>query len=286
MVARAGGGDPRPGIPPLALGAAARGADLPAPLVLQQPADGLCAGQRGARGQGEGEVRRHPQHIGLAAGLEGLAQLGAAAVDLVAAGEVEPDAVGVRAGADVDGQLSLGAEGQVQRQPHDQRLTGASMCSRGIHCRAPISVCPALSRTCDRCTVLIPFATLPAHPRYCRLTPAVASPAFSCPVSSIAPITIPPRRRAAASRPAAANRRTTLIAAKVSQLAWFSSRWVRSGVRSPPCRAILHPFTRGSSLTSADTYLPACSHASVQAKHGRSSPAAHSVSAAPARRLS
>jgi Tn3 transposase DDE domain len=25
----------------------------------------------------------------------------------------------------------------------------------------------------DRCTVLIPFATFPAHPRYCRLTPAV-----------------------------------------------------------------------------------------------------------------
>jgi hypothetical protein len=99
-----------------------------------------------------------------------------------------------------------------------------------------------------------------------------ASPAFSCPVSSIAPITIPPRRRAAVSRPLAANRRTTLIAAKVSQLAWFSSRCVRSGVRSRPCRAILHPFTLGSSLTSADTYLSACSHGSVRAKHGRSSP--------------
>ena len=165
-------------------------------------------------------------------------------------------------------------------------FTGSSMCSRGIHCRAPISACPAFSRTYDRCTVLMPLATRPAHPRYWRLTPAVASPAFSCPVSSIAPITIPPRRprRAAASRPLTANRRTTLIAAKVSQLAWFSSRCVRSGVWSRPCRAILHPFTRGNSLTSADTYLPACSHGSVRAKHGRSSPSSSSCfrSASPA----
>ena len=68
----------------------------------------------------------------------------------------------------------------------------------------------------------MPFATWPAHPRYWRFTPAVASPAFSCPVSSIAPITRPPRRfrrRAACSSPATANRRTTPIAAKVSQLA-------------------------------------------------------------------
>jgi hypothetical protein len=71
----------------------------------------------------------------------------------------------------------------------------------------------------------------------------------------------------------------------VSQLAWFSSRCVLSGVRSRPCRAILHPFTRGSSQASADAYLTACSHDSVRAKHGRSSPAALYVSAAPARRL-
>ena len=126
--------------------------------------------------------------------------------------------------------------------------------------------------------MLILLATFPAHPKYWRLTPAVASPAFSCPVSSIATITIPPRRprRPATSSPATANRRTTAIAAKVSQLAWFSSRWVRSGVRSPPRRAMLHPFTRGSSLASADTYLPACSHGSVRAKHGRSSPSSSS----------
>jgi hypothetical protein len=40
----------------------------------------------------------------------------------------------------------------------------------------------------------------------------------------------------------------------------------------PACRAMLHPFTSGSSLITAAAYLPACSHGSVLAKHGRSSP--------------
>ena len=154
-------------------------------------------------------------------------------------------------------------------------FTGSSICSRGIHCRAPISACPAFSRTYDRCTVLIPFATRPAHPMYWRFTPAVAWPAFSCPVSSIATITRPARRfprRAASSSPVTANRRTTAIAASVSQAAWLSSRWVLSGVLSPACRAMPHPFTRGSSPASAATYLRACSHGSGRAKHGRSSP--------------
>jgi hypothetical protein len=43
-------------------------------------------------------------------------------------------------------------------------LTGSSMCSCGIDCRAPTSACPVLARTYDRWTVLIPFATRPAHP--------------------------------------------------------------------------------------------------------------------------
>jgi hypothetical protein len=107
--------------------------------------------------------------------------------------------------------------------PMSRDLAGSPMCSAGIHWRAPISACPVFSRTYDRCTVLIPFATRPAHPRYWRFTPQVASPAFSCPVSSIAPITRCPRRRfprrAASSSPATANRHTTPIAAKVSQLA-------------------------------------------------------------------
>ena len=42
--------------------------------------------------------------------------------------------------------------------------------------------------------MLIPLATLPTQPRYCRLTPAVQVPALTCPVSSIAP-TARPRRR-------------------------------------------------------------------------------------------
>ena len=73
-------------------------------------------------GQGEGEVRRYAQHVRLAVLLEELPQLGAVAVDLVAASEIEADAVGVRAGADVDGQLSLGAELKIRRQAHEQGL--------------------------------------------------------------------------------------------------------------------------------------------------------------------
>src|SRR5579875_3871921 len=76
--------------------------------------------------------------------------------------------------------------------PMTSDFTGSSICSRGIHWRAPISACPVFSRTYDTCTVLIPFATRPEQPRYCRLTPAVAVPVFSCPVSSITPTTSPP----------------------------------------------------------------------------------------------
>ncbi len=68
----------------------------------------------------------------------------------------------------------------------------------------------------------MPLATRPAQPMYWRLTPAVELPCFSCPVSSSAPMAIPPARRfrrAAPSSPATANRRTALIASRVSQLA-------------------------------------------------------------------
>jgi hypothetical protein len=105
------------------------------------------------------------------------------------------------------------------------------MWAAGIHSRAPASACPAPSRTYDRCTVLIPLASLPAQPRYCLLTPAVRVPALTCPVSSIAPTARPRRRpvlRAASSSPATANLRTTPIAAQVSQTARLSSRCVRS----------------------------------------------------------
>jgi hypothetical protein len=69
------------------------------------------------------EVRRHAQHVALAAGLQELAQLGAAAVDLVPAGEVEPDAVREHLTDQVDGQLPLGPERQARRQLH-HRATG------------------------------------------------------------------------------------------------------------------------------------------------------------------
>jgi hypothetical protein len=106
----------------VALGALTGGADLPAPLALRQPLDRFLAGQFRPAGQHDHEVRRDPQHVGLAAGLEELAQLGAGAVDLVPAGEIEAQPVGVRGSEDVDGQLPLGAERQVRRQPGDQRL--------------------------------------------------------------------------------------------------------------------------------------------------------------------
>jgi len=66
-----------------------------------------------------------------------------------------------------------------------------------------------------------------------------------------------PSLPAAWSRPATANPRTTAIAAKPSQAARFSSRCVRSGVRSPTYRAIVHPFRFGRSLITAPTYLAA-----------------------------
>ena len=73
-------------------------------------------------------------------------------------------------------------------------------------------------------------------------------------------------------RPAAAYRLTWLIAAASFQLARFSSRCDLPGVRSPACSATDHPFADGSSLASADTYLPACCHVWVRAKHDRGRP--------------
>ena len=109
---------------------------------------------------------------------------------------------------------------------------------------------------------------------YCRFTPDVAVPCFSWPVSSSAPTVIRRRRdrRAASSSPAAAYLLTWLIAAASSHDARFSSRCDRSGVRSPACSATDQPFRDGRSLASADTYLPACSHVCVRAKHDRSRP--------------
>ncbi len=57
------------------------------------------------------------------------------------------------------------ARGHQVTPPMSSDVAGSSMCSAGIHCRAPISAWPVRSRAYDRCTVVIPLATLPAHPR-------------------------------------------------------------------------------------------------------------------------
>jgi hypothetical protein len=113
VVARGGGGDPRPGIPALALGAGPGGADLPAAGVFEQAGDRLLAGGRDPGRQGEAEGGGNSQHISLGVVFEELPQLGAGAVDLVPADEVQPDSVAERLSADVDGQFPFGAELQV-----------------------------------------------------------------------------------------------------------------------------------------------------------------------------
>ena len=98
------------------------GADLPAPLLLQQRRDRLRAGQLRARGQGEGEdstapAARRPVRWPRSAR--------AAACRCRTPRRRSRNRAGSRRRrrhADVDGQLSLGAELQVRRQPHDQRL--------------------------------------------------------------------------------------------------------------------------------------------------------------------
>jgi hypothetical protein len=120
----------------------------------------------------------------------------------------------------------------------------------------------------------MPFATRPAQPMYCRFTPAVQVPCFSCPVSSSAPTLIRLRRprRTAASSPAAACFLTWLIAAVSSHDARFSSRCARSGDLSPHFSATDQPFRDASPLAGAFTYFPAASHVCVRAKHDRSGP--------------
>src|ERR1035437_2028352 len=122
VMLRRGCADPRPRVPPVALGALAGGPDLPAALVLQQRGDGFGAGQHGPAAHRDPEIRGHPQHVRLLLRLEELPQLRAVAVYLVPAREVELDAVGSRVLADIDGELALGAELKVQRQPRPQRL--------------------------------------------------------------------------------------------------------------------------------------------------------------------
>jgi len=117
-----GRAQPGPGVPALALGAGPGRADLPATPGTQQRDGGLLAGEPHPAGHGEVEVRRDPQHVALAAGFQVLPQPGAAAVDLIPAGEIQADTIGEHLAEQVDGQLALGPEGQVRRQPHDPPL--------------------------------------------------------------------------------------------------------------------------------------------------------------------
>ena len=108
----------------------------------------------------------------MAACFEVVAQLGAGAVDLVAAHEVQLHAVGEGFGEVVDSQLALGAEAQASRQAHGRRGQWfADVGGRDPFPGADQRV-PGAFRAYARCTVLMPLATLPTHPRYCLFTPA------------------------------------------------------------------------------------------------------------------
>ena len=208
-----------------------------------------------------------PQHVGLAAGFEELPQLGAAAVDLVPADEVEAGSRRRTASA----QMSMASCPLVRNcrssgSPMTSDVTGSSMCSRGDPLPGADQRVPGLLPHIGQVHRVDPVRhparaphVLPLHPGR-GLAGLLLPGLVDRPDHQAAPAR---PRRAASSRPATANRRTSLIAANVSHAARFSSRCVRSGVRSPACWAIVHPFRLGSSLTSADTYLPACSHVSA-----------------------
>jgi hypothetical protein len=69
-----------------------------------------------------GSAGRDPQYVGPAVVFQVLTQLGARAVHLIAADEVQPHPVSEGLGEDVDGQLPLGAEDQALRHAHDRRF--------------------------------------------------------------------------------------------------------------------------------------------------------------------
>ena len=172
-----------------------------------QPGGGLFAGERDRRaasaGSWRGPAARRPSR-----GLRRTRAVRCMSRTLHRRTRSQPHAVGEGLGEDVDGQLAFGAEDQLRRQAHDPGFHGIIDVLAGTHSRAPISACPACSRTYARCTVLIPLASLPAQPRYWRLTPAVRVPCLACPVSSIAP-TASPRRRPVLRLPRPARPRRT-----------------------------------------------------------------------------
>ena len=185
-----------------------------------------------------------------------------------------PDPVGGGVGADVDGQLPLGAEHQIRGRPMSRDFTGSSICSRGIRWRAPISACPAPLPHVGQVHRGDAVRHLPRAPQVVALD-ARRGLARPFPGRSRRSRRSP-ARSAARAAPPRPGRRPRTGAPRSSRRRCPSSRGSAAAGSCPasgprPCRAMLHPFTRGSSLASADTYLPACSHGSVRAKHGRSS---------------
>jgi hypothetical protein len=159
--------------------------------------------------------------------------------------------------------------------PMTRDLTGSAMCSAGIHWRAPISACPVPLPHVGQVHGVDAVGHLPRASQVLAFDPAsglvglfltglIDRPDHQAAAAPAAPgCFLQPGHR----KPAHHGHRGEGIPARVVQQPLRGS-----GVRSPPRRAMLHPFTRGSSPTSADTYLPACSHGSVRAKHGRSRP--------------
>ena len=133
------------------------------------------------------------------------------------------------------------------------------------------------SRTYARWTVLIPFATRPAQPRYWRSAQGRGQcPASPGPVSSSAPITRPLRCPERACRFIQAGHREP--AERCPSPRRCPMRGAVEQPLSPVRRsvprhasAIVHPFRFAAGhCPSALTYLPACSHGSGRAKHGLS----------------
>src|SRR6266545_1411645 len=112
------------------------------------------------------------------------------------------------------------------------RAASSASCSAGMYSREPTNACPR-GMLYVALTKLTALATLPAQPTYCRLTPQVAVPVFSSPLSSSTNTASPSPVRCST-----ANARTVAIAASVSHDARSSSSCAadRSSARARTCR--------------------------------------------------
>jgi hypothetical protein len=79
-----------------------------------------CARHGGPGGEGEAEGGGDPQHIPLAEVFAELPQVGAIAIYLVSADEIEGGALSQCTGQDVDRELPLRAEHQITGKAHHQ----------------------------------------------------------------------------------------------------------------------------------------------------------------------